>query len=85
MTSYPYLVKNKQALPFICEALISKSTLLINTHETWNKMEAQQTPLSPTSFDFYPGTPDTQQNSEMKSFRFAGAPDGPLPSIPSGG
>ena len=48
-------------------------------------MEAQQTPLSPTSFDFYPGTPDTQQNSEMKSFRFAGAPDGPLPSIPSGG
>ena len=80
MTSYPYLVKNKQALPFICEALISKSTT-----EKLGKMEAQQTPLSPTSFDFYPGTPDTQQNSEMKSFRFAGAPDGPLPSIPSGG
>ena len=29
--------------------------------------------------------PETsQQNSEMKTFRFAGAPDGPLPSIPSG-
>ena len=51
-------------------------------------MEAQQTtPFSPCSFDFFPGSPDYEgqnNNSEMKSFRFAGAPDGPLPSIPSG-
>ena len=48
-------------------------------------MESQQTPFSPCSFDFYPGSlDDSQQNSEMKTFRFAGAPDGPLPSIPSG-
>lgn len=38
-----------------------------------------ETPMSPSSFDFYPGSADP----EMKTFRFAGAPDGPLPSIPS--
>ena len=43
-------------------------------------MEAQQTPFSPCSFDYFPGSPEN--NSEAKTFRFAGAPDGPLPSIP---
>ena len=41
------------------------------------------TPFSPHSFDYYPGSPDPQV-PERKSFRFAGAPDGPLPDIPSG-
>ena len=45
-------------------------------------MDPVETPFSPHSFDFYPGSPQ-QTNPEMKSFRFAGAPDGPLPSIPS--
>ena len=40
------------------------------------------TPFSPCSFDYYPGSPDPQV-PERKSFRFAGAPDGPLPDIPS--
>ena len=40
-----------------------------------------ETPFSPCSFEFQPGTPNADQH---KSFRFAGAPDGPLPSIPSG-
>ena len=41
------------------------------------------TPFSPCSFDYYPGSPDPQR-PDRKSFRFAGAPDGPLPEIPSG-
>ena len=45
------------------------------------KMEPN-TPFSPCSFDYYPGSPDPQV-PECKSFRFAGAPDGPLPDIPS--
>ncbi len=44
------------------------------------ELEQQQTPFSPHSFQFYPGSPTTPHE---KNFRFAGAPDGPLPSIPS--
>ena len=46
--------------------------------------ERQQidTPFSPCSFDFYPGSPEAF-NNPRQVFRFAGAPDGPLPSIPS--
>lgn len=47
---------------------------------------AEETPMSPSSFDFFPGSAEPENPSgEMKTFRFAGAPDGPLPSIPSGG
>ena len=69
--------------------LIVKAYLeLVNIYKSQaqNMATDLETPFSPCSFEFQPGSPDpSSQNTRIKqSFRFAGAPDGPLPSIPSG-
>ena len=44
-----------------------------------------ETPFSPCSFEFHSGDHNNGEETKVKqTFRFAGAPDGPLPSIPSG-
>ena len=70
-------------------ALLVKAYLeLVNIYKSQaqNMATILETPFSPCSFEFQPGSPDpSSQNTRIKqSFRFAGAPDGPLPSIPSG-
>ena len=96
-TKYLLLCISKYTLVFIsaCGQVRSFQQFLC---EMAAKECAVLTPFSPGSFDYYPGSPVPDPVSSVKTgsatyqtgfvkqqnFRFAPAPDGPLPSIPSG-